>query len=223
MLRLLLLTLALCHAVFAFPQNANTEEELTRDLELLERALERKFMQDETEPEGESKRQPQDGKVLSPVEHDPPVTLVDIAKPQTEQSSTLNFRGVDYVSGNAVDGNFNSALINGGTCAHTETERHPWWKLHLHESHCIAQVGIVNRRDGSYVRLAGAEVLVGGIHRLERCGSPVSAESANIPGGMNLVICVPPIRGDEIVIGIPRDEATLQICEVLLWEVSTCE
>ncbi|XP_038060668.1 fucolectin-1-like [Patiria miniata] len=151
-----------------------------------------------------------------------PVTLVDFANPLTEQSSTLTFNGVDYVSGNAVDGNFNSDLINGETCAHTETEGHPWWRLNLLESRCIAQVGIVNRRDGSYVRLAGAEVLVGGIQRRKRCGSPVSAESANIPGGMNLVICDPPIRGDEIVIHIPKDEATLQICEVLLWEVSTC-
>ncbi|XP_038045082.1 fucolectin-like [Patiria miniata] len=196
MLRLFLLTLALCHAVFAFPQEANNEDELSRDMELLMRALERKVLDEAA----------------------PAVTLVDIVNLQTEQSSTLVFNDVTFGSGNAVDKNFNSDLIQGQSCTHTAPQNNPWWRVYLREPHCIVQVGIVNRRDGDYDRLTGAVVRVGGIGG-PACGSPVTAQSANIPGGMNLVICDRPIVGDQIVIHIPRDGAVLQICEVQVWAV----
>lgn len=73
------------------------------------------------------------------------------------QSSTLN---AISLAANAVDGN-GDADWERGSCAHTEMELEPWWRVDLGRRHAVYAVTITNRRDCCWESLLGAQVHVG--------------------------------------------------------------
>ena len=75
----------------------------------------------------------------------------------TSQSSTISDNGT---SGHAVDGNSNTQW-NGGSCAHTNAEKQPWWRVDLGNVELVNEVYVVNRGDCCGDRLNPFEIRVG--------------------------------------------------------------
>lgn len=69
---------------------------------------------------------------------------------------------LDAASGaaNAVDGNRDGDWERG-SCAHTQEEPEPWWRLDLGERRAVEAVVVQNRRDCCWQHLKGAQVHVG--------------------------------------------------------------
>uniref|UniRef100_A0A8B9RRG3 Fucolectin tachylectin-4 pentraxin-1 domain-containing protein n=1 Tax=Accipiter nisus TaxID=211598 RepID=A0A8B9RRG3_9AVES len=83
---------------------------------------------------------------------------LDVARGRpVAQSSTLN---TISLAANAVDGNGDTDWERG-SCAHTEMELEPWWRVDLGRRHAIYAVTITNRRDCCWESLLGAQVHVG--------------------------------------------------------------
>ncbi|XP_038065451.1 neurogenic locus Notch protein-like isoform X38 [Patiria miniata] len=135
----------------------------------------------------------------------------------------------------ANDGKFTDSSLmegeSGGSCTITEPERNPYWGVRLdpndEEQHCISHVSILNRGDGDSELLTGAVVRVGHFHPgigdisdNSLCGLPVTAEQASVPGGTIYFECDPPVNGMFLFVTIPSEQATLQLCEVRVWEMS---
>lgn len=68
------------------------------------------------------------------------------------QSSALD---AGSSAANAVDGSGN------GSCAHTEKEQEPWWRVDLGSRHAVYAVTITSRRDCCWESLLGTQVHVG--------------------------------------------------------------
>jgi hypothetical protein len=66
----------------------------------------------------------------------------------------------------AIDGNTNQGY-GAGTCTHTSTAGHPWWKLTLPKTYMINKVQVWNRVDCCRERLHGVRVSVAG----RQCGT----------------------------------------------------
>ncbi|XP_038065452.1 neurogenic locus notch homolog protein 2-like isoform X39 [Patiria miniata] len=153
---------------------------------------------------------------------------------QSSYAEDSNFNS-DYKKAN--DGKFaDSSLMGGdgtissGSCIVTAPERNPFWGVRLdqnEEEHCISHVSILNRGDGDSELLTGAVVRVGSVHPPyadisdnSLCGLPVTAEQASVPGGTIYFECDPPVNGLLLFVTIPSEQATLQLCEVRVWETS---
>lgn len=84
--------------------------------------------------------------------------LVNVAtRGRTTQSSTFNS---STAAKKAIDGNRSGALQEG-SCAHTEAETNPWWKVDLLETYRVTSVKITNREDCCAERINGAEIRIG--------------------------------------------------------------
>ena len=75
----------------------------------------------------------------------------------TNQSSTLSVSGA---SGHVVDGNSNTQF-SSGSCAHTNDEKQPWWRVDLGNVELVNEVYVVNRGDCCGDRLNPFEIRVG--------------------------------------------------------------
>eukprot|EP00079_Xenopus_tropicalis_P018260 XP_004919491.1 PREDICTED: fucolectin-1-like [Xenopus tropicalis] len=92
-----------------------------------------------------------------------------VSLPHPQQGGNLARRGEATQSsywyfmhaGLAIDG-LNYTDYNLNSCAHTDRQDHPWWRLDLKTRYRVGTVVIVNRRDCCSHRLLGAEVRVGG-------------------------------------------------------------
>ncbi|XP_038065951.1 neurogenic locus Notch protein-like isoform X2 [Patiria miniata] len=213
MLRLFLLV-ALCHAISALPY-AQEANEVYRDMELLERLLELENSHDNLESRG--------------FEGEKEMNLAGRHKSQS--SAPINKDEVEMAA-KAIDGRYDDANlldengeVDGGSCTVGRgPEANPHWVLLLGGDHCITKVSILNRGDGHSERLTGAVVRVGREPSLELddntgCDSPVTAEQAAVPGGTVDFECSQPVLSRYVIIGIPSDNAIIQLCEVRVWEV----
>ena len=76
---------------------------------------------------------------------------------KTIQSSTFNS---STAAKKAIDGN-RSGMPQDGSCAQTEAETNPWWRVDLLESYRVTTVTITNREDCCAERINGAEIRIG--------------------------------------------------------------
>ncbi|XP_048116968.1 uncharacterized protein LOC125305939 [Alosa alosa] len=106
--------------------------------------------------------------------------LVNVAsRGRTTQSSTFNS---STAAKKAIDGNRSGVLLEG-SCAHTEAETNPWWRIDLLETYRVASVKITNRQDCCAENINGAEIHIG--NSLEHNGNtnPRCAVISSIPAG----------------------------------------
>ena len=75
----------------------------------------------------------------------------------TDQSSTHSENGA---SGHVVDGNSNT-IFSDGSCALTNDEKQPWWRVDLGNVELVNEVYVVNRGDCCGDRLNPFEIRVG--------------------------------------------------------------
>uniref|UniRef100_A0A3P9AW28 Fucolectin tachylectin-4 pentraxin-1 domain-containing protein n=1 Tax=Maylandia zebra TaxID=106582 RepID=A0A3P9AW28_9CICH len=75
---------------------------------------------------------------------------------QVAQSSTYGNAKPE----NAIDGN-RASNYNQGSCAHTNNNLNPWWRLDLLKPYKINTVTITNRQDCCPERINGAEIRIG--------------------------------------------------------------
>jgi len=76
---------------------------------------------------------------------------------QTDQISTY----LGFVSSRAVDGNSNTTLNTGSSCASTQRANQPWWRVDLGREEPVSELYIVNRGDCCGARLENFEIRVG--------------------------------------------------------------
>ncbi|OCT77244.1 hypothetical protein XELAEV_18032443mg [Xenopus laevis] len=113
-------------------------------------------------------------------------------------------------AGLAIDG-INHTDYNLNSCAHTEYEYKPWWRLDLKRRYKIGKVVIVNRMDCCSERLLGAEVRVGnsGDHNKNPiCGKVTDVSEATI------TLCCNGMEGRYVSVVIPGKVQYLTLCEV---------
>uniref|UniRef100_A0A3B4FKP1 Zgc:171424 n=1 Tax=Pundamilia nyererei TaxID=303518 RepID=A0A3B4FKP1_9CICH len=75
---------------------------------------------------------------------------------QVAQSSTYGNAKPE----NAIDGN-RASNFNQGSCACTNNNLNPWWRLDLLKTYKINTVTITNRQDCCPERINGAEIRIG--------------------------------------------------------------
>uniref|UniRef100_A0A3P9AW08 Fucolectin tachylectin-4 pentraxin-1 domain-containing protein n=1 Tax=Maylandia zebra TaxID=106582 RepID=A0A3P9AW08_9CICH len=84
-------------------------------------------------------------------------TFTNVARiGQVAQSSTYGNAKPE----NAIDGN-RASNYNQGSCAHTNNNLNPWWRLDLLKPYKINTVTITNRQDCCPERINGAEIRIG--------------------------------------------------------------
>ncbi|XP_031441923.2 fucolectin-4-like [Clupea harengus] len=98
---------------------------------------------------------------------------------KTIQSSRFNS---STAAKKAIDGN-RSGMPQDGSCAQTEAETNPWWRVDLLESYRVTTVTITNREDCCAERINGAEIRIG--NSLENNGNsnPRCTVISSIPAG----------------------------------------
>ncbi|KAM6445865.1 LOW QUALITY PROTEIN: ATP-dependent DNA helicase Q4 [Rhynochetos jubatus] len=126
------------------------------------------------------------------------------------QSSTLNAAGL---AANAVDGNAD-ADWERGSCAHTEKEPEPWWRVDLGRRRSVYSVTVTNRRDCCWESLRGAQVHVGDSLADRGKRNPVCGTILDTGPGSASTVCCNGLPGRYVSILIPGREDFLVLCEV---------
>ncbi|XP_033625303.1 fucolectin-1-like isoform X1 [Asterias rubens] len=213
MLRVFLLSVALCQVVLAFPDNLLNKEELERDIESLEQLLgEKEERNREAEYLNGDKREVkmEEGEVMKRAS-----TISIIGRP-TSQSS--DYSAPLYTSELAADGDRNTIQYPFNACTSTQEKLNPWWQVALDGEHCITKVTLLNRGDCCSERLEGAVVRAGcNKHVMDNpvCGLPVTSGQAKPRGGLIDKTCDRPLTARYISVDIPAVRI-LQLCEVLV-------
>ncbi|XP_010567630.1 PREDICTED: alanine aminotransferase 1 [Haliaeetus leucocephalus] len=136
---------------------------------------------------------------------------LDVARGRpVAQSSTLN---AISLAANAVDGN-GDADWERGSCAHTEMELEPWWRVDLGRRHAVYAVTITNRRDCCWESLLGAQVHVGDSLADHGKHNPVCGAILETGPGSTTTVCCNGLPGRYISVIIPGREDFLVLCEV---------
>ncbi|XP_039973392.1 uncharacterized protein si:ch211-215k15.4 [Xiphias gladius] len=123
--------------------------------------------------------------------------------------SSLYSNGIAY---NAIDGNRASDWSHG-SCAHTNNNFQPWWRLDLGKTHKVFSVVITNR-DAVPQRLNGAEIRIGDSLENNGNNNPRCAVIQQIPAGFSQNFHCNGLDGRYINIVIPGREEYLTLCEV---------
>ncbi|XP_078000496.1 uncharacterized protein LOC144453094 [Glandiceps talaboti] len=137
---------------------------------------------------------------------------VSVNKPATASS-----KGSGGPAYKAVDGNKNSNLKDGKSCAKTVEEDSPWWKVDLEESLNIYVVTITNRQDCCPEKLLNAEVRVGNSKNIAEnavCGARVSEDVVQQETIEIICDCGQPIPGRYVSVQLQGITGTLTLCEV---------
>ncbi|XP_022098544.1 uncharacterized protein LOC110983538 isoform X2 [Acanthaster planci] len=217
MARLFFLLVALSLAAFALAREERLNEVNRHLLELLKRL------------EGRQIEKPVEKISASNGERE--VNLTGSRDVIVKQSSALPGWRLWLVADKAVDGRYSDSNFlgedgkeYGGSCTITNSQKNPYWRAHFREEICISKVSILNRGDGFSERMTDAVVQFGyspyrKLNANPTCGSPVTAEQAAVPGGTIEVECSEPMGGRFLTIGIPADNATLQLCEIRVWAI----
>ncbi|XP_074000833.1 uncharacterized protein [Numenius arquata] len=126
------------------------------------------------------------------------------------QSSTRNALSL---AANAVDGN-DDADWERGSCAHTEKEPEPWWRVDLGRRHVVYAVAVTNRRDCCWENLLGAQVHVGDSLADHGKRNPVCGAILDTGPGATTTVCCNGLPGRYVSIIVPGREDFLVLCEV---------
>uniref|UniRef100_A0A3P9AWS5 Fucolectin tachylectin-4 pentraxin-1 domain-containing protein n=1 Tax=Maylandia zebra TaxID=106582 RepID=A0A3P9AWS5_9CICH len=133
-------------------------------------------------------------------------TFTNVARiGQVAQSSTYGNAKPE----NAIDGN-RASNYNQGSCAHTNNNLNPWWRLDLLKPYKINTVTITNRQDCCPERINGAEIRIG--NSLNDNGNMCCNLIHRCWGITNL--CMHGMEGRYINIVIPGRTEYLTLCEV---------
>ncbi|KAG5271743.1 hypothetical protein AALO_G00183520 [Alosa alosa] len=148
--------------------------------------------------------------------------LVNVAsRGRTTQSSTFNS---STAAKKAIDGNRSGVLLEG-SCAHTEAETNPWWRIDLLETYRVASVKITNRQDCCAENINGAEIHIG--NSLEHNGNtnPRCAVISSIPAGGASTFQCNGMEGRYVNIFSRGYRQHLTLCDVIssfpAWESKT--
>uniref|UniRef100_A0AAZ1XEV0 Fucolectin tachylectin-4 pentraxin-1 domain-containing protein n=2 Tax=Oreochromis aureus TaxID=47969 RepID=A0AAZ1XEV0_OREAU len=123
--------------------------------------------------------------------------------------SSVQTLGLAY---NAIDGNRNSNPEKG-SCAQTNYDVSPWWRLDLRKTHKVFSVKIVNS-DSDPERLNGAEIHIGDSLDNNGNSNPRCAVITSIPAGGIQEFQCNGMDGRYVNVVIPRREEYLSLCEV---------
>ncbi|XP_009466921.1 PREDICTED: uncharacterized protein LOC104015857 [Nipponia nippon] len=126
------------------------------------------------------------------------------------QSSTLNTLSL---AANAVDGNTDTDWERG-SCAHTEKELEPWWRVDLGRRHAVYAVTVTNRHDCCWESLLGAQVHVGDSLSDRGKRNPACGAILDTGPGSTSTVCCNGLPGRYVSIIIPGREDFLVLCEV---------
>lgn len=61
---------------------------------------------------------------------------------------------------NAIDGRLDAECLSG-SCAHTQLQSDPWWRVYLLAVHKVTSITVTNREDCCPWRQDAAEILIG--------------------------------------------------------------
>ncbi|KAK1895451.1 Fucolectin-5 [Dissostichus eleginoides] len=123
--------------------------------------------------------------------------------------SSLHSTGSAY---NAIDGNRASDWAKG-SCAHTNKELNPWWRLDLGNTHKIFSVKITNYKNTpSYIN--GVEIKIGDSLDNDGNNNPRCAVISSIPAGFTETFECNGMDGRYVNIVIPGKTEHLVLCEV---------
>ncbi|KAK7888849.1 hypothetical protein WMY93_024409 [Mugilogobius chulae] len=115
---------------------------------------------------------------------------------------------------NAIDGNRESDYA-AGSCAVTELQTNPWWRVDLLNTYIVTSITVTNRRDCCPERLDGAEIHVGSSLINNGDDNPVVAVLPHIPAGRSLTINFSSrVQGRYVSVVLPGTGRLLTICEV---------
>ncbi|XP_056335997.1 uncharacterized protein si:ch1073-376c22.1 [Danio aesculapii] len=111
---------------------------------------------------------------------------------------------------NAIDGN-RQYDPSRGSCAQTDTESAPWWRLDLLRTHTITAVALT-RGDQD---VSGARVTIGDSLQDEGRANTLCVSVSFIPaGGTGRFRCVSALRGRYVTVALAGENRTLSLCEV---------
>uniref|UniRef100_A0A669E209 Uncharacterized LOC100699110 n=2 Tax=Oreochromis niloticus TaxID=8128 RepID=A0A669E209_ORENI len=114
---------------------------------------------------------------------------------------------------NAIDGN-RASNFNQGSCACTNNNLNPWWRLDLLKTHKIDTVTITNRQDCCPERINGAEIRIGNSLNDNGNANPRCAVISSIAAGASQTFACNGMEGRYINIVIPGRTEYLTLCEV---------
>ncbi|XP_034001581.1 fucolectin-1-like [Trematomus bernacchii] len=113
---------------------------------------------------------------------------------------------------NAIDGNRASDWAKG-SCAHTEKELDPWWRLDLGKTHKIFSVKITNYKNAP-LHMNGAEIRIGDSLDNNGNNNPRCAVISSIPGGFTETFQCNGMDGRYVTIVNPAKTGYIALCEV---------
>ncbi|XP_068089305.1 uncharacterized protein [Hyperolius riggenbachi] len=140
-------------------------------------------------------------------------------KGQAAQSSTYN---ADSAANKAIDGNLDSNFLSG-SCACTNNDVSPWWRVDLLQPYKISKVIITNRGDCCWDRLAGASILIGNSTENNGNNNPSCAVISSIQNSSALTFQCNDMVGQYVNIVIFGQHQFLQLCEVQVFGVPAGE
>ncbi|XP_026040496.1 uncharacterized protein LOC113032058, partial [Astatotilapia calliptera] len=147
---------------------------------------------------------------LCEVEVDGTLSETNVARlGQVAQSSTYGNAKPE----NAIDGN-RASNYNQGSCAHTNNDLNPWWRLDLLKTYKINTVTITNRQDCCPERINGAEIRIGNSLNDNGNANPRCAVISSIAAGASQTFACTGMEGRYINIVIPGRTEYLTLCEV---------
>lgn len=133
----------------------------------------------------------------------------------TQSSTRLGSAACLSLPQNAIDGN-RQYDPSRGSCAQTDTESAPWWRLDLLRTHTITAVALT-RGDQD---VSGARVTIGDSLQDEGRANPLCVSVSFIPdGGTGRFRCVPALRGRYVTVALAGVNRTLSLCEVEVFGV----
>ncbi|XP_068136076.1 fucolectin-like [Hyperolius riggenbachi] len=121
---------------------------------------------------------------------------------------------------NAIDGNPDSNF-NHGSCAITNYELSPWWRVDLLAPHKISQIIITNRGDCCGSRLNGASILIGNSLQNNGNNNPSCTQITSIGNGATQTFQCNGMVGRYLNIILPGQWNYLQLCEVRVYGIPT--
>ncbi|XP_068136077.1 fucolectin-1-like [Hyperolius riggenbachi] len=118
----------------------------------------------------------------------------------------------------AIDGNLDPEF-SSGSCAHTDDDVSPWWRVDLLQPYKISRVIITNRGDCCWDRLAGASILIGNSPENNGNNNPRCAVISSIQNRGTLYFQCNNMVGQYVNIVIGGKQQHLSLCEVQVFGV----
>ncbi|XP_065057399.1 uncharacterized protein LOC135685394 isoform X1 [Rhopilema esculentum] len=139
--------------------------------------------------------------------------FVNVAlKQNTTQSSTPS--STYGSSSYAVDGNTDNNIF-GKSCAWTNYESNPWWRVDLGKERLVFEVKIYNKAGCCVFRTTGLQIRIGSNLQDNGNQNPVCRENLSMYAGEKATfVCMKQLRGRYVNIRLLGTEKVLALCEV---------